>query len=145
MKRRILSILASGAFIALPTFSQEHPLYTSGHFPSGQFYDETSIETLIGKAIPNPSYLVGRFVYLPSEEETEDLKFFTSFAPGLTNPTGISFGQVLIGVKFLNNAPALALGKVIVPTSNDPLTIKTVRRSKDGKHVWIETESWSAR
>src|SRR6201999_2112947 len=47
-----------------------HPLYPSGQFPPGQFYNTASVRTLIGKVIPNPAYLVGVFVYIPSKDET---------------------------------------------------------------------------
>ena len=38
--------------------------YAAGRFPDGKIYQESDLAGLVGTALPDPSYLVGRFVYL---------------------------------------------------------------------------------
>jgi hypothetical protein len=129
---------------SLPAAAQDAqtPLYASGRFPSGRVYTEGDLDALVGHEIQAPAYLTGRFMYLG---ESHGARVFSTFAPAATNPDEIAFGQVLIKVRFRGNVPpGLAVGKAIVPTPQDPLTLKRVWRSQDSKHLLVDAESWSA-
>jgi hypothetical protein len=139
--------LVTFLLVILSTVSnaQERQLYASGQFPPGPIYHESDLPGLIDRVLPNPSYLVGQFVYLPSPLETADSKFFSTFGAGLSDSKSISFGNAVIFVQFFGNAPSLALGKVLAPNANDPLTLLAVKRSNDGQKIMVVCESLSAK
>ena len=127
--------------MAVAASAQDPPeLYAAGQFPAGNVYQESDLPGLVGTELPDPSYLVGRFVYLGliSGRQT-----FSSFMSG-PNEGEINFGKTLIDVTFFGNiSPGLAVGKVIVSTSEEPLTIRRVSRSADGALLLVAAESWS--
>jgi hypothetical protein len=89
-------------------------LYASGQFPDGRVYQESDLAGLVGTALADPSYLVGRFVYLGL---INGKQLFSNYWPSLTDPNGIAFGNVLMAVAFHDNAsPGLEAGKAIVST-----------------------------
>jgi hypothetical protein len=139
----ILSILSGFLFVFVAQrleAEQDHTLYVSGAFPPGRIYDESQIGELVDKTLANPSYLIGSFVFLGIRNGEH---VFSTFSHGLLDTDDIAFGKILIAVKFFGNVPpGLDVGKVIGPTTADPLTIKSVRRSDDG-FVLVATESWS--
>ena len=107
----ILSVMAAAA--QDPSF-----LYAFGKFPAGAVYTEADLKRLVGRELPSPSYLEGRFVYLGF---IKGRQLFSTFRPGLTDPYGIAFGNLLMAVAFHDNAPpGLEVGKVIVSTPNGP-------------------------
>lgn len=130
----ILSVMAAAA--------QDPPsFYASGKFPDGAVYTEADLKGLVGRELPSPSYLEGRFVYLGF---IEGRQLFSSFRPGLTDPQGIAFGDVLVAVTFHDNAPpGLEVGKVVVSTPREPLNLLSVHRLPDGQKIFAEAESRS--
>jgi hypothetical protein len=38
--------------------------YVDGQFPPGKVYQEGDLNGLVGQTIPEPSYLVGKFMYM---------------------------------------------------------------------------------
>ena len=77
-------------------------LYVSGQFPPGHVYAEADLKSLIGHPLANPSYLVGRFVFLG---ERNGLDVFSTFTQGLLKSDDIAFGQTLLAVRFFKNVP----------------------------------------
>lgn len=116
-------------------------LYAAAQFPAGQVYQESDLSALVGTELPTPAYLTGKFVYLGL---INGRQLFATYRPGLIDPNGISFGNVLIAVAFHDNAPlGLQIGKVIVSTAQEPLNLLRVSRSQDGQHLFVEAESRS--
>jgi hypothetical protein len=137
-----LTLAVAAASVPAAAQDAQTPLYASGRFPSGRVYTEGDLDALVGQAIQTPSYLIGRFMYLG---ESHGARVFSTFAPAETNPDEVAFGKVLIKVRFRGNVPpGLAVGKAIEPTLEDPLTLKRVWRSADGKYLVVAAESWSA-
>jgi hypothetical protein len=121
--------------------SVKAPLYGHGSFPFGQIYAEADLQNLIGKTFSEPTYLTGRFLYLGDIHGKET---FSNYRPGSPKDGGIAFGRILIQVKFFDNRPpGLTIGKVIVATSAEPLTLKSVQTARDG-YLIVQAESWSA-
>jgi hypothetical protein len=90
--------------------------YASGQFPTGTVYTESDLSALVGTTLPDPAYLVDRFAYLGV---VNGRQLFSTFCPGLTDPHGTAFGNLLMAVAFHDNAPpGLGVGKVIVSTPN---------------------------
>ena len=107
----ILSVMAAAA-------QDPPPFCAFGKFPAGAVYTEADLKGLVGRELPSPSYLEGRFAYLGF---IKGRQLFSTFRPGLTDPHGIAFGNVLMAVAFHDNAPpGLEVGKVIVSTPNGP-------------------------
>jgi hypothetical protein len=120
----ILSLLSLGA-----AFGQQS-LYSPGAFPPGDVYRETDLDGLDDTPLSTRSYLVGTFPYVCRRN---GLDYFT--ASGLLH--------ILIVLKCFNNRPTgLALGKAIVATPQEPLTLIHVGRLTDGV-LLVVTESWS--
>ena len=120
----ILSLLSLGA-----AFGQQS-LYSPGAFPPGHVYRETDLDALDNTPLSTRSYLVGTFPYVC---QRNGLDYFTT--SGLLH--------ILIVVKCFNNRPTgLALGKAIVATPQEPLTLIHVGRLTDGV-LLVVTESWS--
>jgi hypothetical protein len=116
-------------------------LYVSGQFPQGQVYAESDLKSLIGHPLGNPSYLIGRFVFLG---EQNGAYVFSTFTQGLLRANDIAFGHTLLAVTFFNNVPPnLRIGAEINATSAAPLTIKAVGGSTEG-FVLVKTECWVA-
>ena len=135
-------ILAAAVAVTVDHTSAEDKqiLYASGQFPTGHVYGESELEGLVDKALPNPSYLIGRFVFLGVRNNQH---VFSTFSQGALNPDDIAFGKTLISVKFFGNVPPrLEIGTAINATDKDPLTVKSVRRSGDG-FILVVAESWS--
>jgi hypothetical protein len=121
--------------------SAKPPLYAHGFFPPGQLYGEGDLQNLIDKTLQEPAYLIGIFVYLGNIQGHET---FSNYTEGLLNDGRIAFGRILIQVKFYDNRPpGLAIGKAIVATPAEPLTLKSVRPANGG-YLIVETESRSA-
>jgi hypothetical protein len=121
--------------------SGKPPLYAHGFFPPGQLYGEGDLQNLIDKTLQEPAYLTGIFVYLGNIKGNET---FSSYSEGLLNDGRIAFGRILIQVKFYDNRPpGLAIGKAIVATPAEPLTLKSVKPSNGG-YLIVVAESWSA-
>jgi hypothetical protein len=137
-----LLFLAALTMAAVDVPAQDAPRrYAAGQFPDGKIYQESDLAGLVGTALPDASYLVGRFVYLGL---INGQRVFSSFAPGPNNADAITFGKALIDVAFFGNVPrGLAVGKVIVATPAEPLTIKRVTRSANGALLLVAAESWS--
>jgi hypothetical protein len=130
----VLTLFASSAF------AQQPQLYPSGHFPKGSIYGETSLPSLVGKTFSYPAYLCGAFICL--KQESDNVYLFSSFDPDSLPGGNIRFGDVLIRARFFNNvSPRLAVGKLIVPNPDDPLTILRVTRV--GEKLMVEAESQS--
>src|SRR5260370_12988999 len=101
------------------------PLYGHGFFPPGQLYVEGDLQNLIGTTFSEPTYLAGRFVYLGNIQGKET---FSNYTQGLLNEGSIAFGRILIQVKFYDNRPpGLTIGKAIVATSTEPITLKSIK------------------
>src|SRR5271157_6087976 len=97
------------------------PLYSTGELPVGSYYTEDQLEGLAGKPLPVNCYLIGRFVFI------EEMKGAYVFAPYDYAQEGI-IDQVLIVVKFFGAQPDnLTIGKEIVATRQNPLSIQYVR------------------
>jgi hypothetical protein len=121
--------------------SVKAPLYGHGSFPFGQIYAEADLQNLIGKTFSEPTYLTGRFLYLGDIHGKET---FSNYRPGSPKDGGIAFGRILIQVKFFDNRPpGLTIGKVIVATSAEPLTLKSIKVGNGG-YLIVQAESWSA-
>jgi hypothetical protein len=137
---RALCVVAVFAGIAGPASAQDSPrLYAAGRYPAGQAYSEQDLPNLVGQTFNSPAYLVGRFIYLGSNRNK--VSVFSTFSSGAE---GISFGRALVGVTFFHNAPpGLQQGKLISPTAEEPLVIRRVSRSADGRYLLVETECWS--
>jgi hypothetical protein len=107
----ILSVMAAAA--------QDPPsFYAFGKFPAGAVYTEADLKGLVDRELPSPSYLESRFVCLGF---IKGRQLFSTFRPGIIDPNGIAFGNVLMAVAFHDNAPpGLEVGKVIVSTPNGP-------------------------
>jgi hypothetical protein len=117
---------------------QAQTLYVSGQFPPGHVYTESELNALIAQPLTNPSYLVGRFVFLGERNGTN---VFSTFARKADN---IVFGKTLLAVRFFNNVPPnLRVGTEITATPSAPLTIKAVGRSTEGL-LLVKTECWVA-
>ena len=111
-------------------------LYPAGRFPSGTIYREDQLEPLFDQPVPNPSYLVGRFLCL---EKRPGLALFTSYTK---HGDQLVFGKLVLSVTFFGNCPpGLHAGSVIAPDLRDPLTIKAVFHRDD--LTVITAESWS--
>jgi hypothetical protein len=137
-----LTLAVAAASVPAAAQDAQPVLYPSGKFPSGHVYSEGDLDALVGQAFSSPAYLIGRFMYLG---ESHGAHVFSTFAQAATNPDEIAFGKVLIKVRFRGNVPpGLAVGKAIEPTPEDPLTLKRVLRSQDGKYLLVDAESWSA-
>jgi hypothetical protein len=137
-----LTLAVAAASVPAAAQDKQPALYASGRFPAGHVYSEGDLDALAGQALQAPVYLVGKFMYLG---ESHGARVFSTFAQAETNPDEIAFGQVLIVVRFQGNVPpGLAVGKAIAPTLEDPLTLKRVLRSQDGKYLLVDAESWSA-
>jgi hypothetical protein len=134
-----LAALMVAAAVDLP--AQDAPRrYASGQFPVGKIYQESDLDNLIGTALTDLSYLVGRFVYLGS------INGLDTCAPyaGPDASGKIIFSRALIRITFFGNAPGgLDLGKVIVATPADPLTLRRVSLSSNGVAILVDVESWS--
>jgi len=93
MRKSLILLLALS--IAGNAMAQEHQLYAAGHFPSGHLYVESDLEGLVGQALPDPSYLIGKFAFLGISNGSY------TFAPleRVTSPKARSL--VLISVTFL--------------------------------------------
>jgi hypothetical protein len=132
-------LLAAGA-ASKGVAQQNQSLYASGEFPAGHVYGELELEGLVDKTLSSPCYLIGRFAFLGMRNGEH---VFSTFGRGFLDTNDIAFGKTLIAVKFFgNDPPGLKVGKMIWPTTADPLTIKSVRRSDDG-FVLVAAESWS--
>lgn len=112
-----------------------------GEFPQGHYYTENELPGLVGKQIPQPSYLIGSFIYL--RDNSEGWAIFSSWAQGLTDPNGISTSGIWVGVRFYKNRPGLRLGQVIRPNEKDPLTLIQVVKGPQENITVAITESWS--
>ena len=120
-----------------------------GQFPPGTVYKETDLARLVGKKLPRPSYLVGKFMYLGvlhNEHTFSTYRIVPSQSGGgyAGNNQGLkaAFGAALLRVHFFNNMPrSLKVGKAIAPNRRSPLTLLRVARSTDG-HLLVETEYW---
>jgi len=115
--------------------------YGHGFFPPGQLYVEGDLQNLIGTTFSEPTYLAGRFVYLGNIQGKET---FSNYTQGLLKEGSIAFGRILIQVKFYDNRPpGLTIGKAIVATPAEPLTLKSIKPATGG-YLIVEAESWSA-
>ena len=141
MVTKLLFLAALMVAAAVDLLAQDAPRrYASGQFPGGRIYQESDLDCLVGTALPDPSYLVGRFVYLGL---INGKHVFSSVTPG-PNANDIIFGKALIDVAFFGNVPpGLAAGKVIVAAPVEPLTIQRVSRSATGALLLVAAESWS--
>lgn len=139
MLTKLLFLAALMAVAAVDAPAQESSRrYASGQFTAGTIYQESDLAGLVDVALPDPSYLVGRFVYLGLINGRQVFSSFTQSADG------IAFGKTLINVTFFGNVPpGLSMGKLIVSTPAEPLTIKRVSRSTDGALLLVAAESWS--
>lgn len=121
-QKRMLKVLQVGCALILSVMAaaaqDPPPFYAFGKFSADAVYAEADLKGLVGRELPSPSYLEGRFVYLGF---IKGRQLFSTFHPGLTDPHGIAFGNVLMAVAFHGNAlPGLEAGKVIVSTPNGP-------------------------
>jgi hypothetical protein len=138
----VLKAVAAGILMTAGCAAvQAQTLYGRGQFPPGHVYAESDLKALIGHPLANPSYLVGRFVFLG---ERNGLDVFSTFTQGLLKSDDIAFGQTLLAVRFFNNVPPnLRIGTEINATSAAPLTIKAIGRSTEGL-LLVKTECWVA-
>lgn len=120
-------------------FGQWHK---SGEFPQGHYYTENELPGLVGKQIAQPAYLIGSFVYI--RDTSDGSGVFSSWGQGLSDPNGISFSGIFVGVRFHNNRPMLRIGSVIEPNEKDPLTLVKVLKGPQENTTVAITESWSA-
>jgi hypothetical protein len=114
MLTKLLFLAALMVVVAVGAPAQELPRrYASGQFPNGRVYQESDLAGLVGTALADPSYLVGRFVYLGL---INGKQLFSNYRPGLTDPNGVAFGNVLMAVAFHDNA----LPRVLTTSSRKP-------------------------
>lgn len=137
-----LAAFAVWAMTLLGADVQEAPArYAAGQFPEGTVYQESDLPGLVGANLPEAAYLVGRFVYLGL---INGRQLFSTYRPGLTDPNGIAFGNVLVAVTFHGNLPpGLQLGRVIVSAPSEPLNLVRVGWTQDGQRIFVEAESRS--
>jgi hypothetical protein len=121
--------------------SEKPPLYAHGFFPPGQLYMAGDLQNLIDKTFSGPTYLAGNFVYLGNIQGKET---FSTYTQGLLKDGSIAFGRILIQVKFYENRPpGLTIGKAIIATPTEPLTLKSIKLATGG-YLIVEAESWSS-
>jgi hypothetical protein len=132
----VLSLAASAAPAdAAPPFL-ETSLYPAGQFPSGTIYREDQLASIGDRPVPNPSYLVGRFLCLENRPGSALFASYTKHGNRLV------FGKLVLNVTFFRNCPpGLHAGSVIAADSRDPLTIKAVFHRND--LTVVTAESWS--
>jgi hypothetical protein len=137
-----LTLAVAAASVPAAAQDSQPRLYPSGHFPKGSIYGETSLPSLVGKTFSSPAYLCGAFICI--KQPSDNVYLFSSFDPDSLPSGHIQFRDVLISIRFFNNIPPrLAVGKLIMPNPDDPLTIRRVSRSADGNHLLVQAESWS--
>jgi hypothetical protein len=107
-------------------------------------YHEEDLKGLVGEQLAQPSYLVGRFLYLGL---VQGKQLFASYQlsgdliTGSGNATKVAFGKVLISVRFDNDFPPdLVVGKSITPTERDPLVLERVM-SAPNDFLFVECET----
>ena len=95
-----------------------------------KLYHEGDLKALVGQQLAEPSYLVGKFVYLGL---VQGKQLFSTYAlsgdliTGSGSGTRVAFGKVLISVRFDNDfPPGLVVGKAIAPTEDEPLVLERV-------------------
>ena len=93
-------------------------------------YHEQDLKGLAGQQLAEPSYLVGKFLYLGL---VQGRQLFATYAlsgdliTGSDSPTKVAFGKVLISVRFDDDfPPGLVVGKAIAPTEDEPLVLERV-------------------
>ena len=103
--------------------------------PGIKVYHEEDLKGLVGEQLAEPSYLVGKFLYLGL---VQGKQLFASYQmsgdliTGSGNATRVAFGKVLISVRFDNDFPPdLVVGKSITPTEDDPLVLERVMAAPD--------------
>jgi hypothetical protein len=95
-----------------------------------KLYHEGDLKALVGQQLAEPSYLIGKFVYLGL---VQGKQLFSTYAlsgdliTGSGSGTRVAFGKVLISVRFDNDFPqGLVVGKAIAPTEDEPLVLERV-------------------
>lgn len=136
------AVFALSVFLSASPIAHAGPtLFASGQFPVGNVYQAGSLESLVGRELPEASYLVGDFLYLG---EMDGLPTFCTYAFSEDAPTKLEFGKTIIKVRFPGNFPAgLDVGKAIQPNANDPLTVLRVEKSRGGGWIIVTAESQS--
>ena len=123
--------------------------YVDGQFPPGKVYREGDLKGLVGQTLPEPSYLVGKFMYLGVVRGKQLFSTFTEVSGDLikggnSGAKSVVFGKTLIAVKFFDNFPSgLTPGKAIAPNETVPLVLKRVMQSENG-YLFVEVECLSA-
>jgi hypothetical protein len=124
--------------VMLVVLARGQSLYQSGTFPPGKVYTELDLPALVGQSFVDPAYLVGRFVFVGIQQGSYIISTFTETSDG------VHFGKIVIGVHFFGNIPpTLAAGKLIRPTSDNPLVLRRVSDGGNG-YIVVFSESWSA-
>ena len=107
-------------------------------------YREQDLKGLIGQQLAEPSYLVGKFLYLGL---VQGKQLFATYAlsgdliTGSGSSTRVAFGKVLISVRFDNDfPPGLVVGKAIAPTEDEPLVLERVMSAPDD-FLFVECRS----
>lgn len=114
--------------VGLLAFLFSHGVEAGGHEP--KVYHEEDLKGLVGQQLPEPSYLVGKFLYLGL---VQGKQLFTSYGlsgdliTGSGSATRVAFGKVLISVRFDDDFPPdLVVGKSIAPSEDEPLVLERV-------------------
>jgi hypothetical protein len=132
--RKSRNILLLALAMASPAWSQD-----PSQLATGSVYTEQTVSVLIDRPVSSSAYLVGRFFYLPESTERADFKIFCN--ADISSITGFVPKDIILGVRFFYGAPSLSVGKAIIPDERNPLIIRSVKRSNDGKKIIILAES----
>lgn len=120
-------------------------LYAPGHFPTGRVFQVEDLEGLIDVALERPSYLIGKFLFVG---RLNGVATFVNFVPediGRNERGEPIPPRVLVLSEFPGGfPPALAKGKILNATPDNPLTLLKVTRSDSPDFpVVVEAQSQS--
>jgi hypothetical protein len=136
-------------WLDLTTIGVAQARYADGQFPPGKVYQEADLKGLVGQTLSEPSYLVGKFMYLGVVRGKQLFSTFSEVSGDLikggnSGAKSVVFGKTLIAVTFFDNFPSeLTSGKAIAPNETVPLVLKRVMESENG-YLFVETECLSA-
>jgi hypothetical protein len=94
-------------------------------------YREEDLKALVGEPLAEPSYLIGKFLYLGLVQGKQMFTSYRQLSADLITGSGkgtrVAFGKVLISVRFDADFPSdLVPGKAIAPTEDEPLLLERV-------------------
>jgi hypothetical protein len=107
----------------------------SGRAPAGvqapKVYHEGDLKGLVGEPLAQPSYLIGRFLYVGLVQGRQLFATYQEVSGDLITGSGtdtkVAFGKAFISVRFDGDFPPdLVVGKSIAPTKEEPLVLERV-------------------